>query len=73
HFYHDYSGDLWGQFGFHDAFNLTESWFSDGYLAIDQGTIVPMLENYRTELCWDLFMDNPEIQPMLDAIEATSP
>ena len=36
-------------------------------LAIDQGTIVPMIENYRTGLCWDMFMSNPEIQPMLDA------
>jgi hypothetical protein len=27
-----------------------------------------MIENYRTQLCWDLFMANPEIQPMLDAI-----
>jgi len=68
HFYHAYGEDLWGPFGFYDAFNLTEDWFSDGYLAIDQGTIVPMIENYRTQLCWDLFMANPEIEPMLRAI-----
>jgi hypothetical protein len=27
------------------------------YLAIDQGTIVPMIENYRTGLLWKLFMN----------------
>ncbi len=24
-----------------------------------------MIENHRTGLCWKLFMDNPEIAPML--------
>jgi putative glucoamylase/PA14 domain-containing protein len=68
HFYHTYGNDLWGPFGFYDAFNLGENWYSDGYLAIDQGTIVPMIENSRTGFCWDLFMSSPEIQPMLDSI-----
>jgi hypothetical protein len=68
HFYHVYGDRLWGPFGFYDAFNLQENWFSDAYLAIDQGPIVVMIENYRTQLCWNLFMANPEIQPMLEAI-----
>jgi hypothetical protein len=34
---------------------------------------VVMIENYRTQLCWKLFMANPEIQPMLNAIGWTSP
>ena len=42
-------------------------------MVIDQGPILIMMENYRTQLCWDLFMANPEIQPMLDAIGWTSP
>jgi len=41
---------------------------SDTYLAVDQGPIVVMVENYRTQLCWDLFMANPEIWPVLRAI-----
>ncbi len=73
HLYHTYGNDLWGPFGFFDAFNLTENWFAPGYVAIDQGPIVIMIENYRTQLCWDLFMANPEIQPALDAIGWTSP
>jgi len=72
-FYHAYGDDLWGPFGFFDAFNLTQNWFAPGYVAIDQGPIVIMIENYRTQLCWNLFMANPEIQPMLDAIGWTSP
>jgi hypothetical protein len=73
HLYHTYGRELWGPFGFVDAFNPTESWFAPGYVAIDQGPIVIMIENYRTQLCWNLFMANPEIQPMLDAIGWTSP
>ena len=64
--YYTYGADLWGPFGFYDAFNLNENWFAPGYVAIDQGPIVIMIENYRTQLCWNLFMANPEIQPMLD-------
>ncbi|UCG16011.1 MAG: hypothetical protein JSV19_12030 [Phycisphaerales bacterium] len=68
HFIYVYANDLWGPYGFYDAFNLEESWFSDTYLAIDQGPIIIMIENYRTQLCWDLFMANPEIKPMLQNI-----
>jgi hypothetical protein len=73
HLYHTYGKDLWGPFGFTEAFNLSENWFAPGYVAIDQGPIVVMIENYRTQLCWKLFMANPEIQPMLNAIGWTSP
>jgi len=73
HLYHTYGRDLWGPFGFVDAFNPTENWFAPGYAAVDQGPIVIMIENYRTQLCWNLFMSNPEIQRMLDAIGWTSP
>jgi hypothetical protein len=65
HFYFTYGAQLWGPFGFRDAFHPGEQWFSESYLAIDQGTIVPMMENYRSGLCWNAFMANPEISPML--------
>jgi hypothetical protein len=68
HFYDTYGDRLWGEFGFKDAFNLDKDWFAKSYLAIDQGPIVVMIENYRTGLCWKLFMANPEIQIMLDKI-----
>ncbi|HQU73139.1 MAG: T9SS type A sorting domain-containing protein [Calditrichaeota bacterium] len=71
HFYHTYGADLWGEFGFKDAYNVSRNWFARSYLAIDQGPIVVMIENYRSQLCWNLFMSNPEIQPMMDAIGFT--
>jgi hypothetical protein len=68
HFYRDRGADLWGPFGFYDAFNTDLNWYADSYIAIDQGPIVGMIENYRSGLLWDNFMSNPEIQPALDAI-----
>ena len=66
HFYHHYGRRLWGPFGFRDAFNLDKDWFAESYLAIDQGPIVVMIENYRTGLCWRLFMANPQIGAMFE-------
>jgi hypothetical protein len=68
HFYREHGEQLWGEMGFYDAFNLDENWFATSYLAIDQGPIVGMIENYRSGLLWEQFMANPEIQPALDAI-----
>jgi hypothetical protein len=53
---------LLGPYGFYDAFSLEYNWFPQRYLAIDQGPIIVMIENYRTGLPWELFMKNPEIQ-----------
>ena len=53
---------LWGDYGFYDAFSTTARWYPHRYLAIDQLTIAPMIENYRTGLCWQLFMSCPEVQ-----------
>jgi hypothetical protein len=49
-------------FGFHDAFNLGQQWNDVDELGIDQGPIVIMIENYRTQRPWQLFMQNPEVQ-----------
>ena len=68
HFYRELGDKTWGWMGFKDAFNLQRNWYASSYLAIDQGPIILMIENYRSQLLWDLFMSNPEIQPMLDAI-----
>jgi hypothetical protein len=61
---------LWGPLGFYDSFNLTRKWVSKTYLCIDQGPIAPMIENYRTSLCWKTFMKCPEIQPVIKLINA---
>lgn len=61
-FYYSLGDRLWGEYGFYDAFNLTEGWTANSYLAIDQGPIIIMIENHRTSLLWDLFMSAPEVQ-----------
>lgn len=68
HFYREYGAELWGPYGFYDAFNPEENWFADSYIAIDQGPIINMIENYRSQLLWNSFMSNPEIAPALAAI-----
>ncbi len=62
HFYNDLGDSLWGQYGFVDAFSEEKGWYAKSYLAIDQGPIVVMIENYRSGLLWKLFMSCPEIQ-----------
>lgn len=67
-FYYTLGDRLWGPYGFYDAFNITEGWVADSYLAIDQGPIIVMIENYRTGLLWDLFMSSPEVQVAKDKL-----
>jgi hypothetical protein len=61
-FYYVLGDKIWKQYGFTDAFSLKELWFSPGYLAIDQGPIIVMIENYRSGLLWDLFTSCPEVK-----------
>ncbi|MFP5078903.1 glucoamylase family protein [Pedobacter sp. JCM 36344] len=62
HFYFDLGGKLWTEYGFIDAFSEEKNWYAKSHLAIDQGPIIVMIENYRTGLLWKLFMSNPEIK-----------
>ena len=55
-------GRLMGRYGFVDAFSPNHDWIADTHLAIDQGPIVAMMENYRSGLLWSLFMTAPEVQ-----------
>lgn len=64
---------IWGKYGFYDAFSETADWTVPRYLAIDQLTIAPMIENYRSGLLWKLFMGAPEIQEGLRKLGFTSP
>lgn len=59
---------IWGKYGFYDAFSEQDNWVLPRYLAIDQCTIAPMIENYRTALLWNLFMSCPEIQQGLQVL-----
>lgn len=53
---------LVGKYGPYDAFSRSSNWYLPRYLAIDQGPIPVMIENYRSGLLWDLFMSAPEVQ-----------
>lgn len=70
-FYYTLGDRLWGEYGFYDAFNVTESWTASSFLAIDQGPMIIMIENYRTGLIWDLLMSSPEVQAGLSKLGFT--
>jgi hypothetical protein len=72
YFYEDQHDLVWGPAGFYDAYSLEgEDWVAPYYLAIDQGPQVVMIENYRSGLIWDLFMQAPEIQEGLKKLDFT--
>ena len=73
HFYFDLGDKIWGNYGFTDAFSVSNNWYAKNYLAIDEGPIIVMIENYRTGLLWKLFMSCPEIQNGLKKLEFSSP
>jgi len=73
-FYYYTLGDkLFEEYGFIDSFSLQQLWFSNTTLAIDQGPIIIMIENYRTKLIWDLFTSSPEIKRGLIQLGFSSP
>jgi hypothetical protein len=72
--FHDNLGDkIWGRYGFIDGFSEQHDWWADSYLAISQGPIVVMIENYRTGLIWNLFMGIPEIREGMKRLGFKSP
>ena len=73
HFYNDLGNKIWNQFGFIDGFSEAKDWYAKSYLAIDEGPIVVMIENYRSGLLWKLFMSCPEVQNGLRKLRFQSP
>ena len=71
YFYYKLGNKIWRQYGFVDAFSLSELWFADSYLAIDQGPEICMIENYRSGMLWNLFMSAPEVQSGLTKLGFT--
>lgn len=72
-FYYVLGDKIWKDYGFVDAFSLKDVWFADSFLAIDQGPIIVMIENYRSGLLWDLFMSCPEVKSGMKALGFQSP
>lgn len=73
YFYDKLGAELWGPFGFLDAFSGDANWVSNKYLAINQGPIILMMENYRTGLLWSLFMKDPDVREGLRRLGFASP
>ena len=71
YFYYVLGDRLFKEYGFRDAFNLSSRWFASSYIAIDQGPIVVMIENYRTGLLWEYFMKNEDVKKGLDKLGFT--
>jgi len=73
HFYYDLGDKIWSEYGFVDAFNESKNWYAKSHLAIDEGPIIVMIENYRSGLLWKLFMSCPEIKKGLKKLEFEHP
>lgn len=72
-FYKGMGGQLIGEYGLKDAHNKVRNWTATDHLAIDQGPIVAMIENYRSGLLWGLFTEQPEIQAGLSRLGFRQP
>jgi hypothetical protein len=74
HFFYYVLGDrIWTSRGFVDAFELATPWFANSYLAIDQGPIIVMMENHRSQLFWNLMHNCPELRDGLRKLGFTAP
>lgn len=67
-FYYKLGDRIWTEYGFTDAFNLSERWFANQQLAINQGPIILMIENHRSRLLWELLMNDEEIKRGLNLL-----
>lgn len=72
-FYYKLGDKLWSDYGFYDSYSLKDAWFSGSTLAIDQGPIIVMVENYRSGLLWNLFMSCPEVKTGMHNLGFVSP
>jgi hypothetical protein len=73
YFYEEKGEKLWTNYGFLDGFSEQFEWYARSHLAIDQGPIVVMIENYRSGLLWKIFMNIPEIQYGMKQLGFDSP
>lgn len=61
HFYRDLGAQVWDIYGFRDAFNQQQNWYSGITMGLNQAPMAVMIENGRTGLIWKSFMSNPEM------------
>ncbi len=77
-----WGAELWGEYGFRDAFNpsfdFTDvavhhgrvvpgvGWFDGDWLGIDQGPILLMIENHRSGRVWEVMRRDPDLRRGLE-------
>jgi len=66
-------GKVWGEYGFYDAYSESADWYPRRYLAIDQGPIVVMIQNFKDAFVWNLFMNAPDVRDGLAKLGFSSP
>jgi hypothetical protein len=71
--YHRFGSSIYSSYGFLDAFNPSfrdpanqSGWVDPDYLGIDQGPILAMIENYRSDLVWRVMRSNPYLRQGLE-------
>lgn len=67
--YRNHGKYLWGEYGFRDAVNLEENWAAKIYMGLNQAPVTVMIENFRSGLIWDFFMQNNEMIDVLEHLE----
>ncbi|HQX18749.1 MAG TPA: glucoamylase family protein [Niabella sp.] len=77
-FYFVLGDKIFKEYGFVDALSLNEvkngePWYSDAFLAIDQGPIIVMIENYRSQMLWNLFTSCPEVKDGMKKLGFSAP
>ena len=72
YYYYKLGDRIWGDNGFVTGFNLSKKWYSTEYISVDEGPVIVMVENYRSKLLWNLFMNIPEIKDGLKRIGFSS-
>ena len=68
HYYRDLGAQVWSIYGFRDALNLEQNWYSGITMGLNQAPMVVMIENYRSGLVWKEYMANMEIRKALQDI-----
>lgn len=61
-----FGDELYGRYGFVDAFHPIDRWFNPDVIGIDVGITLLMAENARTGMVWNWFTANPEVQRALE-------
>ena len=56
------------KYGLLDAYNLDKNWYAKDYVGIDKGISLLMIANYESEIIWDLFMQNDNVQKGMNVL-----